>query len=186
MSTQFLQLKISLKGAKPPIWRRVVVPDALTLFELHQVVIASMGWGGHHLHQFESGGVFYGNPEDDLFGDGDIKEEKQYTLSELLTQEKDKINYQYDFGDSWEHQIILEKILPTVEQHPVCIKGKRACPPDDVGGIWGYGEFLDILAHPEHADYNDTLDWIGGDFNSELFDLNKANEALAQLQFFKA
>ncbi|WP_353573299.1 plasmid pRiA4b ORF-3 family protein [Candidatus Albibeggiatoa sp. nov. BB20] len=185
-NTRFLQLKISLKGAKPPIWRRVVVPDNLILLDLHEVIVAAMGWDGYHLHQFDAFGQFYGNPEDDLFGDGDILDEKKPRLSEFLNKEKSKISYEYDFGDGWEHQILLEKIVPIAEQYPVCIKGKRACPPEDVGGISGYEEFLEILANPEHPDYDDTLDWVGEDFDSEAFNLNDVNGTLARLAFFKA
>lgn len=185
MPNQFLQLKISLKGAKPPIWRRVVVADNLTLFELHKVIITSMGWEGHHLHQFDANGQFYGNPDDDLLGDGDILDETQYSLSTFLNTEKQKIGYEYDFGDSWEHQILLEKILPTAKQHPVCIKGKRACPPEDVGGLWGYEEFLEILDDPEHPDYSETLDWIGDEFDASAFDIKEANHALSRLACFK-
>ncbi|MEK7990042.1 MAG: plasmid pRiA4b ORF-3 family protein [Thiotrichaceae bacterium] len=183
---QFLQLKISLGRAKPPIWRRVVMPDNFTLFELHQVIMAAMGWENYHLHQFEIDREFYGNVDDDSFDDGDVLDEKEYTLSTFLTKEKSKIDYEYDFGDGWEHKIILEKFVPPTEHYPICIKGKRACPPEDVGGIWGYEEFLEILADPKHPEYSGTLDWIGDDFDSETFDLNEANAALARLPFFKA
>lgn len=185
MAKQFLQLKITLKGIKPPIWRRVIVPNDLTLKQLHVIIISAMGWNGGHLHQFYIHNEFYGDPSDDIFGDGDIQDEQQFILSEFLTAEKSKIHYEYDFGDSWEHEIFVEKILPTAENHPICIKGKRACPPDDVGGIYGYAEFLKIIADPEHPDYEDTLDWIGFDFDAEEFDIDDVNYLLSKLTFFK-
>ena len=119
------QIKISLIGAKPPIWRTVLVPSNLKLAAFH---------------------------------------------------------YEYDFGDSWEHKILLEKIFPFDNKMalPVCIKGKRACPPEDCGGIWGYEEFLKTISDPKHPEYEDMLEWLGGEFDPEEFDLEGINGDLAE------
>jgi hypothetical protein len=173
------QIKISLIGAKPPIWRTVLVPSNLKLAAFHDVIQVAMGWTDSHLHQFIANKVFYGIPDDD-FG-MEIEDESKYKLSQLLKKEKDTLIYEYDFGDSWEHKILLEKILPfdTKTVLPVCIKGKRACPPEDCGGIWGYEELLATISNPKHPEHEDMLEWLGGEFDPEEFDLEEINEDLA-------
>ena len=99
-----------------------------------------------------------------------------------MKSEKDSVKYEYDFGDGWEHKIVLEKILPIENEKfsPRCIKGKRACPPEDCGGIWGYQELLDILKEPDHPEYEDMLEWLGGEFDSEAFDIEETNKMLSE------
>ena len=174
------QIKITLIGAKPPIWRTVLVASDIDLEAFHDVIQLAMGWTDSHLHQFIANNVFYGIPDDD-FG-MEIEDESKYKLSQLLSKEKDTIKYEYDFGDSWEHKILLEKILPfaTKTALPVCIKGKRACPPEDCGGIWRYEELLETISNPKHPDYKDMLEWLGGEFDPEEFDLEAINEDLAE------
>ncbi len=174
------QIKMSLIGAKPPIWRTVLVPDNLKLAAFHDVIQVAMGWTDSHLHQFIAHNVFYGIPDDE-FG-MEIEDESKYKLSQLLSKEKDTLIYEYDFGDSWEHKILLEKVLPfdTKTALPVCIKGKRACPPEDCGGIWGYEELLQTISDPNHPDHDDMLEWLGGEFDPEEFDLEEINEELAE------
>ena len=111
-----------------------------------------------------------------------MEDETKYKLSQLLKKEKDSLIYEYDFGDSWEHKILLEKILPDDGKTvlPVCIKGKRACPPEDCGGIWGYEELLGTISDPKHPDYEDMLEWLGGEFDPDEFDLEELNGDLAE------
>ena len=174
------QIKISLSGAKPPIWRTVLVPSNLKLAAFHDVIQVAMGWTDSHLHQFVANNVFYGIPDDD-FG-MEMEDESKYKLSHLFKKEKDTIIYEYDFGDSWEHKLLLEKILPDDGKTalPVCIKGKRACPPEDCGGIWGYEELLETILDTNHPEHADMLEWLGEEFDPEEFDLEQINKDLAE------
>ena len=174
------QIKISLIGVKPPIWRTVLVYSDIGLGAFHDVIQVAMGWTNSHLHQFIANQGFYGIPDDDF--ELEMEDETKYKLSQLLKKEKDTITYEYDFGDSWEHKILLEKILPfdTKIALPVCIKGKRACPPEDCGGIWGYEELLKTISDLKHPDREDMLEWLGGEFYSEEFDLEEINKNLAE------
>lgn len=175
------QIKITLQDSKPPIWRRVLVLDSIKLDEFHQLIQIVMGWENYHLHQFRCHDTLYGMPNDDFDDMGiELKDEAKYKLSQLLVAEKNAMTYEYDFGDGWEHKIVLEKILPfdgTVEL-PQCIKGKRACPPEDCGGIWGYESLLEIINDKKHPEHEDMLNWLGGDFDPEYFDLDEINQQL--------
>jgi len=178
------QLKITLRDSKPPIWRRVLVPGDIALGELHYVIQIAMGWYNSHLHQFIVGDLYYSNPS---FGldeyAGNVKSENRAILSRIVSGEKFKFTYEYDFGDSWEHTILVEKILPPDPQRklPVCIKGKRACPPEDIGGVWGYDTFLEAINNPEHPEHAMYREWIGGDFDPETFDLDAINRRLGAI-----
>jgi hypothetical protein len=178
------QLKVTLYDSKPPIWRRILVPDDITLADLHEIIQRAMGWENYHLHMFTIGGQVFGDPEDDETGEIGTVNEKRYRLSQLGLREKAKFSYEYDFGDSWEHTILLEKILPGEKgaHYPVSIRGKRACPPEDVGGIWDYDEFLEILADPNHEEHDHYVEWSGGDFDPDEFNLGEVNQSL---QHFK-
>ena len=176
------QLKVTLSDSKPPIWRRIIVPSNIALGKLHLVLQISMGWTNSHLHQFISDGVFYGIQDDDFGFDMEVENEDKYKLNQLLESEKEAIKYEYDFGDGWEHKILLEKILPfdKTNQIPSCTKGKRACPPEDCGGIWGYQELLDTLDDPKHPEYEGMVEWLGGKFNSEAFNIEEINKMLTE------
>ncbi len=181
---QIYQLKITLKDSKPPIWRRVQVPADIRLSRLHRVIQEVMdGWEDYHLHHFMVGKhpdlEFYGIPDPEDWG-VPTKNEALFTLNQILENEGEQIIYEYDFGDGWEHVILLEKILPPEEGvfYPRCIKGKRACPPEDCGGIWGYAHLLEVISDPKNPDYNMMLEWLGGSFDPEYFDLNGINERL--------
>lgn len=173
------QLKISLKGAKPPIWRRFLIENFVALPKLHRAIQIVMGWTDSHLHQFTAGGRFYGMP-DPNFDSPDFLDEQEFKLNQLLRNENDSINYEYDFGDGWEHKITLEKILPFDPETalPLCIKAKGACPPEDVGGIWGYYNFLEALNDPDHPEHEDYKEWIGGDFDPDAYDIKEVNQLL--------
>lgn len=171
------QLKVTLVGAKPPIWRRIVVPSDIRLSDLHMVLQIVMGWEDAHLHQFEAGGVTYGTHDDEFGMDMEVEDEKKCKLHQVLRTEKNAMKYEYDFGDSWGHKVVLEKIMPYEKdrQLPRCIAGKRACPPEDCGGVWGYAEMLELLKHPEDPEHEERMEWLGGEFDPEKFDLGGVN-----------
>ena len=174
------QLKITLNGIKPPIWRRFLVPDNLTLGTFHVVLQIVMGWENYHLHQFTSERTSYGTADEDF--DMETEDEDDYQLSDLLKKERDSIQYEYDFGDSWEHKIVLEKILPVDADFkiPRCTTGKRACPPEDCGGIWGYQDLLEAIQDPSNTDHEEMLEWVGEDFDPEAFSIEEVNHFLAE------
>ena len=176
------QIKVSLHGSKPPIWRRILVPSDTTLGQLHDILQVVMGWEDYHLHQFIVGQTYYGVPHPD-YG-LEMRDEKRVELNQIVPGEGFKFRYEYDFGDSWLHNLLVEKILPQAsgEYYPVCIKGKRACPPEDVGGIWGYYDFLEAIQNPGHPEHDDMAEWIGGEFDPEAFDLREVNQALRTLR----
>lgn len=178
------QIKITLRDSKPPIWRRVLVPSNITLAKLHHVIQRVMGWEDYHLHQFIVGELYYGVPNPDYDDFIEVHDEWKVRLDQIVRGEGFKFVYEYDFGDSWEHILLVEKILPLEpgQQVPVCIKGKRACPPEDVGGVWGYDSFLEAIQNPEHPQHADYREWIGGAFDPEAFDLEAVNEALRPLR----
>jgi hypothetical protein len=179
------QLKITLQGIKPPIWRRFHVPSDMNLAKLHQVIQAVMGWEESHMHQFKVGKIYYGMTyPDDVAGMPETRDERKARLNELAPRPKAKFIYEYDFGDSWEHEVVLEKILPPEQgtKYPVCIDGKRACPPEDCGGVWGYAELLDAIKDPNHPEPEDRLEWLGGDFDPEAFNVEAVHKALRRIK----
>jgi hypothetical protein len=178
-----LQLKIILKGSKPPIWRRVLVPDNITLGDLHLAIQIAMGWSDSHMHQFtDRDGQCYGvsNPDWDF---EPMRDEDSLLIRKLFKAEKTSLVYEYDFGDGWEHAVTLEKFLPFDPQQtlPVCLKAVGACPPEDVGGIYGYYNFLNAYSDPEHPEHENCREWMGDDFQPGNPDLADINEALAEL-----
>ncbi len=161
------QLKIELQGAKPPIWRRVLVPGNITLEQLHGVIQLCMGWTDSHLHQFIINRTCYCLPDDDDFWQTSRpKNEAKYTLQDLEKKIQPRFQYIYDFGDNWMHQITVEKIVPAQEGRafPILITGRRACPPEDVGGIHGYMHLLEVLSDPENDQFEEMTDWLDVDF----------------------
>ena len=176
------QLKITLRDSKPPIWRRVQVPGDYDLAKLQRVIEAAMGWDGYHLHQFYIDNDYYAIPSPEDWEP--VIDERDYKLQDVATHEKKKFTYEYDFGDSWEHVILVEKIIPPEEgvSYPVCVTGKRACPPEDVGGVWGYAEFLEAIADPEHPEHESYLEWVGEGFEPETFDKEAVNQLLKTIK----
>ncbi|KAB2935835.1 MAG: plasmid pRiA4b ORF-3 family protein [Candidatus Contendobacter sp.] len=176
------QLKVTLAESKPPIWRRILVASDMDLGLFHNILQDVMGWTDNHLHQFTVRGVTYSAPYEDMAHgfEMDFKDESKYKLSQLLKKEKASLTYEYDFGDSWQHKIVLEKILPHDDSMmiPSCIKGKRACPPEDCGGVWGYENLIAIIQDPKHPEYQDMREWLEEDFDPERFDLDEINDAL--------
>jgi hypothetical protein len=176
------QLKITLRGSRPPIWRRFVVPDTITLPELREVIQIVMGWTDSHLHEFVVGRVSYGVPDPE-FPSGP-RNEARVRINRLLDKEKQKLMYLYDFGDGWEHVVELEKIIigDKASSKPICITGKRACPPEDCGGIYGYYDFLEAIKDSDHPEHDNMIEWWGGDFDPEFFDMEEVNEILSSLE----
>jgi len=178
------QLRIDLMETKPPIWRRILIHSDASLSDLHCAIQAAMGWEDYHMHQFEKDRRFYGPPEsDEEDGYFQVLDENDFTVGDLLHEEKDYLHYEYDFGDGWRHRVRLEKILepdPSLRL-PLCPKGRKACPPEDVGGVWGYYNLLEILEDPQHPEYRETLEWLGEAFDPDRFDLEEANARLREM-----
>lgn len=172
------RLKVTLRGMRPPIWRRFLVPSDIKLKRLHDSLQAVMGWTDSHLHQFEARGVRCGT-SDREFGMLRVSENKT-ALCEVLRRPKDRLTYEYDFGDSWVHDVVLEAVLPPGKDglYPLVEAGKRVCPPEDVGGDYGYVEFLEALVDPQHPEHENMVEWIGGAFDPEAFDVVEANVAI--------
>jgi hypothetical protein len=179
------QIKVTLKDFKPTIWRSIQVRSDATLGELHAAIQIAMGWSNSHLHHFIVGREpnlrFIGAPapyeSDDLM---DEENEDDIAISKVLSPTKTKITYEYDFGDSWEHEVALEKSMAAEAgaHYPRCIAGENACPPEDVGGVWGYADFLQAINNDEHKEHESYLEWVGGEFNPEEFDLDAVNQLL--------
>jgi hypothetical protein len=176
------QFKISLRGIKPLIWRRIETLD-VTLAKFHEAIQTAMGWTNSHLHAFEVGRVRYTDPRmlDDVFPDPFEKSYGTMKISDLIKKHGPKLRliYMYDFGDGWEHDVLLEKTTTRqpAKCYPRCLSGKRNCPPEDVGGIYGYEHFLDALGKPDDEEHDDFVEWAG-EFDAEAFDLDDTNEAM--------
>jgi len=168
------QIKVSLRGAKPPIWRRLVVPASATLADLHVIIQYAMGWDDYHLHVFDVGGIRYGVPEPEL----QFRDEARVRLSDVAPTERAKFRYEYDFGDGWEHDIVVEKILDEPVKQAVLHGGRRASPPEDCGGIWGYAHLLEVLADSTHEEHEQLSTWVGGEFDPDEFDIDGINDLL--------
>jgi hypothetical protein len=181
-TSMIYQLKITLKDSKPPIWRRLQVEDDTTLYKLHQILQIAMGWTNSHLHQFIADGVYYGEPDPE-YG-FDMVNEKRSRLKEIVRNVKAKCIYEYDFGDGWDHEIVLEKILEPEanERYPRCLTGKRHCPPEDIGGVWGYRTFLEAIGDADHPEHDEYLEWVGDAFDPEAFDVEEVNRELKQIR----
>ena len=182
MNKKIYQVQITLKGSKPRIWRRLLVPSDTLLSDFHMIIQTAMGWTNSHLHQFVKDQTYYTvKMEDDTYwNDYDNIDYKGLKISDLLSKGKENMIYEYDFGDGWEHKIVLEKILPFDEKikYPVCTAGKMNCPPEDCGGIWGYYNMLEVLQNPEDEEYEDYREWLGDDFDPEYFDKDRINRLL--------
>jgi len=179
------QLKITLKWSKPSIWRRIVVHANTNLAVLHDIIQIAIGWQQAHLYCFDDGHNRYGWIDPD-FDDGYMLNAQDFTLDALLKAPKDKLVYEYDFGDGWIHDIVLEKIFSQEELAtiPKCLKAVGACPPEDCGGIGGYYGLLDILENPKHEDYKDMRAWLGlkrgQSFDPDFVNISLINEMLKE------
>lgn len=177
---QVHQLQITLKGAKPPIWRRIVVDGGQTLAHLHEVIQAAFGWWNSYLHEFRIDGIAHGIPHEDDWAP--VADERRVSIDQALGDAR-TINYVYDFGNNWDHTITFDRTFgaddpdrPTTV--PNCIDGRRACPPEDSGGPRGYADLLAILADPDHPEHADRLEWHGGPIDPDAFDTSDFAENL--------
>ena len=178
--TVFL-LRVSLAGSCPEIWRAVVVPGDYTLAHLHVILQTVMNWLDYHLHEFEINDKTYGRPDYDDEAEG-LLDERAVTLKEVLTAPK-PFWYAYDFGDGWRLSLAVEKILrhDLKTLYPQCVDGSRSAPPEDVGGIPGYERFLEAIADPSDEEHDEQLEWIGGAFDPEQFDVKYVNTELRKI-----
>ena len=179
--SNYVSLRIELLHVNPLIWRRLLVPASITLPDLHLAIQGAMGWTNSHLHQFDIDGTSYGEPDE--YGEVKILPEQSKKLSTALGKNVREFLYQYDFGDNWQHRVVVEQ---TQKAHaawsgPLCAEGERACPPEDIGGSHGYQEFLEAIADPEHDEHVQMLTWVGGIFDPEGFDINSANQRISAL-----
>ena len=172
-----VSLKVTLRGTKPPVWRRVLVQGGTTLGDLHHTIQAAMGWHDSHLHAFEIDGRQYG----DRHTVDDVADENRLTLNGLMKSGIARFAYTYDFGDNWEHMIAIEKTQPALEgkSYPACVAGARSCPPEDCGGSWGYQHLREVLADPAHPERAEQIEWIGEEFDPNEFSVEIADATLA-------
>ena len=177
------QLRVELLHIKPAIWRQILIPGSIKLPKLHVALLWAMGWDGGHLHEFVIGHTNYGEPDPDFPSDPPMLNEAKVTLVKALGELK-SFTYVYDYGDNWQHRVSVEQILPPDPdlRSPVCLAGRNACPPEDVGGGPGYIEFLDAINDPAHEGHQRMLEWCGGSFNPDTFDLDAANQRLCQIK----
>jgi hypothetical protein len=177
---QIAQIKVTLLDTDPPVWRRLLVPTTLRLDRLDRVIQAAMGWTNSHLHMFIHPTGHYGTPDLDL----PVHDEREAAFCDLAAREGDTFGYEYDFGDGWTHEVLLEDLSPAepTGRYPACMDGSRACPPEDCGGTTGYQELLDALADPRHPDHQDLRRWLGleqgTDFDPARFDPADANQRI--------
>lgn len=175
------QLKVVLLGSEPPIWRRMQVPGDAKLDWLHAVLQIAIGWTNSHLHQFRVGEDCYSDTRHNFAeyeGDPEILEAGKFTLRQIAPRTQDTFSYEYDFGDSWEHEITVDKILPpdaAAATTALCLEGARACPPEDCGGVGGYDNVLKILKNRKHPEHKTVKEWLGRTFDATAFDVGKTN-----------
>ena len=178
------QLRVALDEIQPTIWRRLWVADTLTLAKLDRVIQAAMGWTNSHLHEFKIAGQRYGIPDDEWPDDNPPSDDRRSHIGPVLGDSVNEFSYLYDFGDHWQHTVKVEKLLKPNEINtwPTCLAGQNACPPEDVGGIGGYMEFLEAVRDPTHDEHIAMWRWSGGPFDPAGFDLNATNAAIRKLR----
>jgi hypothetical protein len=174
-----LQIKVTLRGIRPPIWRRLQVPASYSFWDLHVAIQDAMGWVDYHLHEFRVApglrrrSLHIGIPDDENWpGERPILPGWEMPILRYLSAKGAQAAYTYDFGDDWKHTVVVEDVLPRVSGaiYPRCVAGRRKCPPEDVGGVWGYERFLAALADPADEEHESYLTWVGGSYDPEDFD----------------
>jgi hypothetical protein len=180
MVRQIFQLKVTLQDVVPPVWRQVLIPGGYTLDRVHRVIQLAFGWQDYHLHSFEIDGVQYGQPDPE--GDLELRDELDVRLDAVAGKDS-RFVYTYDFGDWWEHGVEVEAVslADPDERYPLCLDGERACPPEDVGGAYGFANLLAALADPAHRDHEAMLDWLGRPYDPAAFDAGRATTLLRRL-----
>lgn len=175
------QLRIQLEDVRPIVWRRLLVPGAVHLPKFADMLCAAMGWQNYHLHSFRVGDALYGMHADE-YPENEI-DEKGLSVLQVFRDER-RFFFDYDFGDSWEHEVVVEDLSWSHFglKFAVCIDGQNACPPEDVGGVPGYEEFLRTIGDPDHEEFDDYVAWAGGYFDPAVFDLAAANALLQKVR----
>ena len=181
---EIYQIKVTLKNTRPRVWRRIQVRSDITLPKLHRVLQRVMGWEDYHLHAFIIGGTEYGEPDPDFPDELVVISEKWVKLKSLVAGAKEKFTYNYDFGDDWVHELLVEQVGAPEEgaRYPVCLAGERACPQEDCGGTIGYAEMLKILRRPRDPEYEGWRTWLRPGYDPERFDLDLVNQRLRRLR----
>jgi hypothetical protein len=183
---EIYQIKVTLLDTDPPIWRRLLVPADLTLEQLHYVLQLAMGWEDCHMHEFRIGQQRFGTPDpmETAFGGSRTASERTARLWNVLGRAGIKAVYTYDFGDSWDHRIVVEKRLPPEpgRAYPACLAGERHAPPEDCGGIPGFYNLLEAIRNPKHEEHEELLNWVGGGFDPDAFSVDEVNRRFAPLQ----
>jgi hypothetical protein len=178
-----LQIKITLDRIKPDIWRRFIVDTSFSLHKLHRSIQTVMGWYDAHLYEFEIQNSHYSiTDQNDNFLDYEVLDSKKTKLKSLGLQPEDTFNYTYDFGDNWEHTIVIERVLkigPVMA--PLCLDGERNCPPEDCGSVPGYQHIMELMQNPDSKEAREFTKLLGHPYNSELFDINAINDGLKNL-----
>jgi hypothetical protein len=181
MKDLIIRVSITLLDVDPAIWRRIEVPANATLEGLHDVIQVAMGWADYHLHHFQIGSVRYSARTS---ADVDMQDGRKLTLSKLIDDGRERaFDYVYDYGDDWRCVVVLEAIAPMIPGvvYPRLVEGARRGPPEDVGGPWGYGEFLEAIADPKHDRHAELLEWCGGNFDAQQLNITEINRSLASL-----
>jgi hypothetical protein len=176
------QIKVGLLEINPLIWRRFLIPANVTLHRLHLVLQDVMGWQNYHLYSFQIGKKEYSTPNpDNDFYELDFKNSYQAKLGNIVKEKGSIFLYEYDFGDGWEHQLLVEDIIDRdlEKRYPICIAGENASPPEDSGGPHGYMEMLEIIKNPYHKEFNSARTWLGKKIDPYKFDLKLANLRLS-------
>lgn len=176
------EMKVTLREVMPTIWRRFEVPGDISLNRLHRVLQRVMGWTESHLHLFEINGEEFGPPDPD--GDLTHKDDRRVVLDRFALEPGSTFQYLYDYGDNWQHDLLVETVgMPDPRMaYPCCLSGARACPPEDVGSVTGYRDFLVGIREPKHPEHDTWLTWTGGVFDPEGFDVNAVNRRLWEMR----
>jgi hypothetical protein len=180
MTRRIYQLRVTLAGTRPPVWRRLLVPGGYTLDRVHRVIQIAMGWHGYHLHSFDIDGAQFGEPDPE--GELALRDELDVRL-DAVAGKGVRMTYLYDFGDWWEHEVEVEDVLPAdpEERYPACPDGAGACPPEDVGGVEAYRELCLALADPDDPEHADAREWVGSSFDPAAFDPERTSTLLRRM-----
>jgi len=182
MANRVYQFKIAMKDITPLIWRRILVPEKYNFWDLHVAIQDAMGWLDYHLHSFRirqrhsSTFTEIGVPTEDGFADDpEILAGWDVPLADYFYDAGVNADYEYDFGDGWEHEVVLEVILPREkgQRYPQCIDGAQACPPEDCGGVPGYYRLLEVLSDPSDEEYDEMIEWLGKKYDPQEFEPEK-------------
>ena len=169
-------MKVTLLGTSPPVWRRILVPRDITFRDLHRILQTVMGWTDSHLHQFVLQRQRLSDPRSRT--GSKVANENRTRLGELIWTVGARLLYEYDFGDNWQHELLLEEVLIGDESfQQICVAGKRCCPPEDCGGPQGFAELLQVLQDANHPDHDGVCEWLGG-FFPEAFSVDEINRGL--------